>query len=158
MVALVYALYMAFSHDPWLGLGLLGVTVVALPACVGVALKLLPHTPMGRRILLSSPSGDEMLPGGSKREWLKQLAGEIGIAKSRMMPSGAIEVAGRTIDAVSEGMPIDAGQAVRVVEVHGMRVIVRLAEESRPEDAGGDARLTQPMDAVVPDPFEDPPT
>jgi len=156
MVALVYALYMAFSHDAWLGLGMLGVTVLALPVCVGVALKLLPHTPMGRRILLSGPSGDDMLPGGSKREWLKQLVGEVGIAKSRMMPSGAIEVAGRTIDAVSEGMPIDAGQAVRVVEVHGMRVVVRLAEESRKADAVDDARMTRPIDAVVPDPFEDP--
>ncbi len=36
-------------------------------------------------------------------------------------------IEGRTIDAVSEGMAIEAGQLVRVVQVRGMEVIVQPA-------------------------------
>ena len=46
-----------------------------------------------------------------------------------MLPSGAVLVDGQTIDALSEGMPIEAGQRVRVIEVRGNRVVVRPADD-----------------------------
>ena len=42
-----------------------------------------------------------------------------------MLPSGAVAFEELTVDAVSEGMAIEAGQKVRVVDVRGNRVVVR---------------------------------
>ena len=73
-----------------------------------------------------------------------------------MLPGGAITIAGRTVDAVSEGMPIEAGQAVRVIEVRANRVVVRPLEEETPTESARDP-LERPIDSVAPDPFEEPP-
>jgi membrane-bound ClpP family serine protease len=83
--------------------------------------------------------------------------GKIGQAKSMMLPSGAVLVEGRTIDAVSEGMPIEPGQVVRVIEVRGTRVIVRPVEhgeEQQPRSA--EDPLSRPIDTLGIDPFDDP--
>jgi membrane-bound ClpP family serine protease len=69
-----------------------------------------------------------------------------------MLPSGAVTIDGRTINAVSEGVPIDAGQRVRVIDVHGNRVVVRPVDDA---SAGPDS-LSRPIEAVGLDPFDDP--
>jgi hypothetical protein len=43
-----------------------------------------------------------------------------------MLPSGLIRIDGRSYDASSEGMPIEAGQRVKVVDVQTNRLVVRL--------------------------------
>jgi membrane-bound serine protease (ClpP class) len=58
------------------------------------------------------------------------LVGQQGAVFSALRPSGAILVNGRRVDAVSDGTFIDAGRTVRVVEVHGNRVVVEAVEES----------------------------
>jgi hypothetical protein len=57
------------------------------------------------------------------------------------------------IDAVSEGVSIEAGQAVRIVEVRGMRVVVRPATSAPPPS---NDPLAQPIESLGLDPFEDP--
>ena len=68
-----------------------------------------------------------------------------------MLLSGIITIDGRTVDAVSESMPIEAGQAVQIVQVHGHRVVVRPIEE---EPA---APPIDPLQETYDNPFEDPP-
>jgi hypothetical protein len=63
-------------------------------------------------------------------------------------------VEGRTIDALSEGMSIEAGQRIRVVAVHGSRVIVRPAEDDE-EPAENDV-LSRPIESLGIDSLEDP--
>lgn len=85
------------------------------------------------------------------------MVGKIGVAKSKMLPSGAILIDGRTVDAYSEGVPIDPGQRVVVLEVQGTRVLVRPIdddEEQAPTE-GGTGELSTPIDAIGPDPFPD---
>jgi hypothetical protein len=50
-------------------------------------------------------------------------------------------------------MPIEAGQAVRVIEVRGNRVVVRPADDAEPP--AGDV-LSQPIESLGLDSFEDP--
>ena len=75
-------------------------------------------------------------------------------AASTTLVSGAITIDGRTVDAYSEGMPIETGQKVIVVEVHGTQVVGQPVDEEIPSPDGGEG-LARPIDSVVPDPFDD---
>ena len=154
--SLVAAIVMAFLEGPTVGFTVLISAVLGLPVAVVLALRWWPSTPLGRRMLLRVPMGREVLPDSPRMRNLKELGNRVGRAKSEMLPSGAVSIDGRTIDAVSEGMAIAAGQRVRVVEVHGNRVVVRPVDEETPSEADADP-LSRPIDTVGLDPFEEPP-
>ncbi|HVL12396.1 MAG TPA: NfeD family protein, partial [Gemmata sp.] len=59
---------------------------------------------------------------------LEALKSRTGKTVSPMRPSGTVEFDGRRIDAMSEGVMLDAGVWVRCVEVKGGKVIVRQME------------------------------
>lgn len=111
------------------GFGFLIGTAVVLPIVLGLAFRWFPETPIGRRLLPSLPTSEEVLPDNEERRVLRGLLGKVGQAKSPMLPSGTILVEGRVINAVSEGQAIEAGANVRVIEVRGSRVVVRPLEE-----------------------------
>lgn len=141
---------------PWVGLSVLGTAVLGLPVVIVFAVRLWPKTPLGRRMLLGTPTDSEVLPDGPRQRTLRDLIDRVGVAKSKMLPSGAITIDGRTIHAVSEGAPIDPGQRVRVIDVHGNRVVVRPVEGDPTSEAESDP-LSRPFDIVSLDPFDDPP-
>ena len=152
----VGAIYSAYTAGGWLyGLGFATAEVVAAPAIIYYALKLLPHTPMGRVLVGSAPTEEEVLPDDDRHE----LLGSVGVARSKMLPAGSIEIEGRMIDAVSQSQAIDPGEYVKVVEVRGNRVVVRRAGDSeRPATvAGGPAEsdpLSRPAEELGLDAFE----
>lgn len=150
--AIIAAVFMAFRQGSVVGLGVLSGTLVAVPLVVAVALKLWPETAMGRRMLLSPPESAEILPDLPRQRQAKALIGRIGQAKSKMLPSGAVSIDGHTIDALSEGVPIEIGQRVRVIEVRGNRVVVRPVDDEVPSDAEENP-LARPIDSISPDPF-----
>ena len=86
------------------------------------------------------------------------MVGKVGTARTPMLPSGAISIDGRTIDAVSQGLAIDPGARVVVVEVKANRVVVRpAADGERPSGPKGvEDVLSQPLDALGLDPLDDP--
>lgn len=141
---------------PWFGFTILMTAVIGLPVAVTAAFKWWPWTPLGRRMLLGPRSDEDVLHSTPRKKGLGELVGQVGVAKSEMLPSGAIRIDGRTIDAVTEGMPVELGQQVRVMEVHGNRVVVRPVEAESPSPAAADP-LRRPIDTVGSDPFEDPP-
>jgi membrane-bound serine protease (ClpP class) len=155
VVALVAAIWMAFKHGSWTGLGFIALVVISVPFALSMAVRVWPHTAMGRRLLLDVPSGEDVMPDSDIRRTLKALVGKVGVAKSLMMPSGAVQIEGNTIDAISEGEAIDAGQAVRVIEVRGSRVVVTPSQKN-PVVAKSDDPLSQPIESLGLDPFEDP--
>jgi len=154
--AIVAGVVTGFMQGPGVGFAILASAIIGLPGALILALKWWPKTPIGRRVLLASPRSDEVLPDDPQRRSLKELEGRIGRAKSKMLPSGLVVVDGRKVDAVSEGMPIEPGQKVRVVHVRGNSVVVRPVPEDTPERPADDP-LARSVDTVVPDPFEEPP-
>ncbi len=54
-----------------MGLVFLIVTALAVPAALTVAFRYWPKTPMGRRLLLEVPSGEEVLPDSPQRQRLR---------------------------------------------------------------------------------------
>ncbi|MCA9246341.1 MAG: hypothetical protein KDA42_04470 [Planctomycetales bacterium] len=158
---IVASISLAFYHRGAItGLSFMLIAVVAIPVTLGVALKYWPLTPMGRRFLLGLPTSDEVTPD-DKRTRLKDLIGKTGVVKSPMLPSGAVRVAGRTVDAVSEGMALDPGQHVQVVEVRAYRVVVRPIEGELPLEPASDAEsevdpLKRSLDELGIEPLDDP--
>jgi len=151
------SVWMGFRSGAAAGFGVLATAVIGLPVIVILALRWWPETAMGRRILLKVLTSEDVLPHSPKQESLKSLVGQVGQAKSKMLPSGAVSIDGRTIDAVSEGMPVEPGQHVRVVEVRGNRVMVRLIDDESPSETDANP-LSRPIDSLGLDPFDEEPS
>jgi membrane-bound ClpP family serine protease len=158
--AVFSAIVLAFYHEGRIvGFAFVAVAVVGTPVILALALKYWPRTPLGRRFLLGLPTPEEASPDDERHRALKALIGKQGTARSPMLPSGAISVDGRTIDAVSQGMPIDAGQRVVIIEVKANRVVVRPVddrEQPRGDREDGQDVLSQPLDALGLEPLDDP--
>jgi len=152
------AIVMAFYQSgPVTGTGFLLIACVAVPLALVAAFRLLPDTPVGKRLLPAIPTAEEVLPDSEERRQLRGLVGRIGRAKSRMLPSGAVAIDNHIIDAVSEGLPIEPGQPVRVIEVRGTMVVVRpVDEDATDEQAPPDDMLSRPIDQLGLEAFDDP--
>ncbi len=153
-ITIVGSVVMAFRRDLTTGLGFMVITVIAVPLTVALAFKYWPHTPMGKAFLGELATSDEMLPEDPRRE----LVGRVGVAKSKMLPAGSIFIDGHLVDAVSQGVAIEVGQPIVVVEVKSNRVMVRPADEEEARNVAEDPRelFSKPIDEFDFDSFEDP--
>jgi membrane-bound serine protease (ClpP class) len=110
---------------------LIGYTLTALvlgPCSALMALRVLPKTPMGRKMMLRGPSTSASPAERSATEaGLSELVGTVGIATTSLRPVGIATLNERRVDVVSRGSHLDAGARVRVVKVEGNRVIVEPA-------------------------------
>jgi hypothetical protein len=73
-----------------------------------------------------------------------------------MLPSGAISIEGRVVNALSEGLAIEAGTKVRVIEVRGNRVVVRPVEDEPPPGRDPNDVLSRPIEELGIDELEGP--
>jgi membrane-bound ClpP family serine protease len=148
--SVVGAVFLAFNNyeNHWVGLGFVALAVIGTPIVVVVAVKYWPETSIGRAVLPEVVSGDEVLPDNEQLRLLRSLEGQVGTTKSKMLPSGGVRIDGRTIDAVSEGMPIDEGQLVRVIKVSGARVVVRPLDPEEAAQHESGQRKTNPDDIL----------
>lgn len=153
--AVVGAIGMGFREGSTIGMSILAVSVIGVPTIVALAFRWWPHTSMGRLVLLEGPKSEDVLPDDADRRHLRSLVGQVGRAKCMMMPGGVISIDGRSVDAVSEGMAVEAGQRVRVIKVHANRVVVRPVEDETPS-ATAENPLERPIDSILADPFEGP--
>jgi membrane-bound ClpP family serine protease len=153
------AIVMAFYNSgPLTGAIFLIIACGAVPLALAAAFRFLPDTPMGRRLLPTIPTAEEVLPDNEERRRLRQLIGRVGLVKSKMLPSGAVQVDDQTIDAVSEGMPLEPGQTVRVIEVRGTQAVVRAvdANAADAEPATSGDVLSRPIESLGLEAFDDP--
>jgi len=156
--SIVAAIVMAFYQSgPVTGVGFLLIACVAVPVALIAAFRLLPDTPMGKRLLAGIPTAEEVLHDSDERRQLRGLVGRVGRAKSRMLPSGAVVIDNQIIDAVSEGQPIEPDEPVRVIEVRGTMVVVRPVDESAVDEQGPEGdMLSRPIETLGLEPFDDP--
>jgi phage FluMu protein gp41 len=75
-----------------------------------------------------------------------------------MLPSGAVEIDGQMIDAVSQGRAIEPGQHVVVTEVRANRVVVRPAKENERTSRSISSAdlLSRPIEELGIESLEDP--
>ena len=84
--------------------------------------------------------------------------GRVGITRSKMLPSGAVEIEGQMVDAITRGKAIEPGQYVVVTEVRANRVVVRPAKpDERPgRPIADDDPLSRPIDELGLESLDDP--
>jgi membrane-bound serine protease (ClpP class) len=80
------------------------------------------HTRFGKSMTLSAT-----ITGGSVGSDLVGLTGLDGSAVTPLRPGGTVLVAGRRVDAITDGEFIETGSPIRVVRTHGISVVVRKA-------------------------------
>lgn len=139
---IVLAISAVFAWRAWWGTSpaawwtYVGSGVVLIPAALLGALWALPHTSFGRRFLLDAPTPEELRAYGDEEEHLGRLIGATGKTLTLLSPGGLVQVEGERLHCKSEGMLIDAGEAVKVVAIAGNLVVVRpvsIAEMRRSE-------------------------
>lgn len=145
-----FCVSLIFSFHQGLGYGLAysGVLMIGIPVLVWQLFILWPKTPLGRRMLLD-PKQDPALAPDPENEELRQLVGKIGLAQSRMMPSGIVMIENRRYDAVSEGEPIDSGTEIVVLSAGKIDIIVKpyteKAPKPKPETTEGEPVIADPF-------------
>ncbi|MCL2004680.1 MAG: hypothetical protein FWG73_00810 [Planctomycetaceae bacterium] len=95
-----------------------------VPIFLWIALNMWPNTWIGRQILLA-PEDDPALCPDEEQDLLKQLIGKHGMAKSKMLLVGLVEIEGNQYNAVSDAEAIEAGEPVGVIRIEGSSIIVR---------------------------------
>ncbi len=158
-VAILAGIVMAFiSGGLAVGTAFLGVTVLAVTSTIAALIRWWPATPLGKLILIDPRPAEEVVPDLTP---LQQLVGQVGQTRVLMLPSGMIDVEGRTYDAITAGPSIEKGIWVEVTSVRGRNLVVRpisdeIAHQLRSTQALSPDPLSRPVDDVVPDPFSDP--
>ncbi len=104
------------------------IPVIILVELVGVAVTIV----LGILLLSKSPAGKRLIMSGEQKPeagWVaadtdSTLLGAVGTAHTMLRPAGTIMVDGKRVDAVANGGFIEPGRSIRVIEVHGSRVVV----------------------------------
>lgn len=156
-VAFISAIIIAFQESsttgPATGFVFTAITVFAVPMLVALAFKYWPKTRMGKAFLGELPTDEEVLPEDPRRG----LIGRVGVARSKMLPSGTVEIDGQMIDAVTQGQAIEPGAYVVVAEVRANRVVVRPAgKDQRPSHQNPNDVLSRPIDELGIESLDDP--
>jgi membrane-bound serine protease (ClpP class) len=154
--SLIGAIFFGFKQSNLTGVLILCTEIVGIPTLAILGFKYWPKTTIGRLIMLDTPGKGDTLPEDPEKEFLKSLVGRTGKTKCKMLPSGIIFIDGRKIDAVSEGMPIEVNQEVRVLQVRGKRVVVRPLDEDSPMPNAANP-LRKPIEELIEDPFDESP-
>ncbi|MEO0482672.1 MAG: NfeD family protein [Planctomycetota bacterium] len=128
-VLAVAGVVVLFRHDTTWGLiGLLAVLVLG-PMAFAYGLKVYPHTPVGRRMIMGENGRNvavEQVDRENKaKEHLLALVGEEGEAISALRPVGTVKIGDERFEALAEGLLIEAGARVRVTRVDSGQIKVR---------------------------------
>jgi len=125
LVAIVTSMVLGFmNYGAGIGLVIFVGESVATVALVAMWLAVFPKTRIGKNMILhQNLSRDSGYTG--QAAGLSGLDGKVGTAETDLRPAGLVRIEGRRIDAVTEGVFLEAGAPVKVVEVDGNRVVVR---------------------------------
>lgn len=94
---------------------------------IGIGMFMLSRTRAGKHLILQSSQQADA--GWVAHETDVALMGAVGEVYTALRPAGTVMIAGKRIDAVSDGTFIDKGTRVRVTETHGSRVLVEPVDE-----------------------------
>lgn len=157
---IVSSIVIGFMDGIQSGALILLITVIALPALLGAMVKIWPHTPLGKLILLKDLKPEDVLPNRRRRERSASLEGQLGVAKTKMLPSGIIVINGEKYDAISEGFAIEIGDPIKVTSVRENRIYVQPHDASADDASDLPARdrdiLAQPIEELGIESLEDP--
>lgn len=126
LLAALAAILFGFRSSHWLGMLMLTVVIASVPTFVFVAIKVWPHTPLGRLIILKPPVAEVATATAIEQDsLLHALVGHVLLAEAPFLPSGQLRVGYQRFNALAESGFIEAGSHVRVLAVRQRNLIVR---------------------------------
>ena len=99
--------------------------LLLVPTVIGTGFYMLPRTPFGKKVLLEAPEAEDVTPYLEESRRLEKLVGRFGVARTNLLPGGLVEVDGMRLHAVSEGLMVESGESVEIINVRGSQVVVR---------------------------------
>ncbi len=127
-VAACSSILFGFRSSTSMGMAMLTLVAASIPVFIYLAVRIWPHTPIGRRMILPPPiyaEKDKPIAGSS----LEALVGKTLETETALMPSGQIKLGHRRINAVMLSGIAEAGQRVKVVAVRERSLVVRLSHD-----------------------------
>jgi len=127
--ALVTGIVLLFNVNTLLGLIGTLVALIAVPLLVLLAMRLWPHTPIFRWLVLKNPQQTDLNAVGAGEPGL---VGAEGICLTELRPVGTCLVSGKRYDCISEDGILQTGTRIRVVSADGFQVKVRRLDGTAP--------------------------
>lgn len=128
LLAALAAVLFGFRSSHLAGMAMLTLVIASVPLFVFVAIKVWPHTPLGRRIILKPPAA-EPVDATPEDNLHQELIGHVLLAEAAFLPSGQLRVGYRRLNALAESGYIEAGTHVRVLAVRERNLIVRATDD-----------------------------
>lgn len=129
--AAIAGIVVLFRHPdgPAWGFVGIGIVLVGAPASLALGLKVWPHTPIGKKMLLGETTEEELEAKRQAeldaRERRRALVGAEGEVVTPLRPVGVVRIADQRYDALAETGIIEPGQRVRVTAVYDNQLKVR---------------------------------
>ncbi|MBC8114102.1 MAG: hypothetical protein H7062_06980 [Candidatus Saccharimonas sp.] len=151
IVSLVFAYRAWGMSHPNVFWAFCGVLLLLVPTALMGAFYVLPRTALGKRVLLEAPNAETLTPFMKETDRLTKLIGRFGKTVTTLNPGGLILLDGERLHVFSEGMIVEAGRSVEVLEVRGTRLLVRPGEPSANNDPfQPEAESVRPLDFEFP--------
>lgn len=112
------------TPDPATAIQSLVIAIIGATILITIVFRFTPGRRVFNRLVLHMGATPELGYVAAK-PGLKDLIGKIGTAKTTLRPSGTAEFDGVSADVVTDGEFIPEGTAILVINVEGMRVIVK---------------------------------
>lgn len=127
------AVGMGFRISTPMGILALVIVAVSTPTAAWMAVKIMPNTPIGRKIILSEGSSEDDLQRRSversrETEAITALVGATGTAITDLRPGGTARVEGEDIEVFAEVGYIERGTDVEITRIAGRQIRVRPVE------------------------------
>ena len=119
VILVIASCVLGVARDPASAVILIPAELAGIVVMVGLGMFLMARTRVAKGLILQSNQA-----GYSAHDTDASLIGVEGKVHTALRPAGTILVNGRRIDAVSDGSFIEENARVRVIEVHGSRVVV----------------------------------
>lgn len=108
--------------------------IVLIPVAFQFAIKVMPHTPFGRMLILGSEEDEEqqeferVKAEAEEHQRVQEMLGTKGVAKTDLRPVGSASFGGgEYVEVISELGVIEAGADVVITHVEGATIKVRRA-------------------------------
>ena len=127
VICLVAGIVCLFWVDTTLGMIGLIATLVLIPVAMSLGLRVFPHTPTGRRLILSEKqdSARDLSYEPARDENPAALVGVTGEALTDLRPVGICQIDGNRLECLSESGMLASGTPIKVTAVNGIEIKVR---------------------------------
>ncbi|QDV25655.1 NfeD family protein [Aureliella helgolandensis] len=128
-LAALASILFGFQAGMYGGMLMLTLVATAVPLFVVLAIRIWPHTPIGRRVILKLPELANKKVGYWAPAPQEALVGCVFVAESELLPSGQVRVGHRHYNAIAESGIIETGQHFKIIAYRERNLIARLTSE-----------------------------